>query len=278
MSLWFAAGDLIAKIGLASDVLILGAVVAPAAVTTYVLTSYAPRIAVSLHALAADAAIPGLGGMLGSRQLSRAAQARRELMMLTWLFSTVAGGTILLWNHALLSLWVGAENYAGPWVGLLVVGLALQTAFIRVDAYVIDAALRPRPRVIVGAAAALMTVALGILLTRAFGLPGLCVGVLLGRSIQTVAYPLLARASIEGAAAAAPAGAGRLAGVTALVFALAALLGPEVSAPHWAVWAAGVIVTVPVLGAACLVAGPSPENRRLLVRRLRALAASWRKR
>jgi O-antigen/teichoic acid export membrane protein len=280
MSLWLAAGDLIAKVGLASDVLILGAVVAPAAVTSYVLTAYAPRIAVSIHALAADAAIPGLGGVLGSRQAARAAQARRELLLLTWLFTTVVGGTILLWNQALLALWVGAENYAGGAVSLLVVLLALQTAFIRVDAYVIDAALKPRLRVLVAAVAAAITVGLGIALTRTFGLIGLCGSVLLGRSIQTVLYPILARRSVQAAAAPGRGGMGavRLALVTALVFTGAAALGPRVSVSHWGLWAAGAVVTAPVLAALCLLAGPTAEGRRVLWTRGRNLLAAVRTR
>jgi len=277
MSLWLAAGDLLAKIGLASDVVILGVVLAPAAVTTYVLTGYAPRIAVGIHVLAAGAAIPGLGGVLGSRQYERAARARRELMVLTWLFTTVVGGTILLWNHSLLGLWVGAENDAGGWVSLLIVLLAVQTAFIRVDAYVIDAALKPRLRVLVGAAAAALTVGLGIVLTRAYGLVGLCVSVLLGRAVQSVAYPLLARATL-GAAPTRAAGAGRLTLVSALVFAAAAMVGPRIAVPGWGTWAAGVAVTAPGLAGLCLAAGPSPEARRALVRRWRGLIRDWRAR
>jgi O-antigen/teichoic acid export membrane protein len=276
MSVWLAAGDLVAKIGLASDVVILGAVVAPAAVTTFVLTGYAPRIAVSIHALAAGAAIPGLGGVLGLRQPERAALARRELMLLTWLFTTVAGGTLLLWNPALLSLWVGAENYAGGWVGLLIVLIALQTAFIRIDAYVIDAALKPRLRVLVGAGAAVLTVGLGIPLTRAFGMPGLCVAVLASRAIQSIGYPLLARASLGTARPAGHGGTARLVVVTTLVLAAAALIGPRIAVAHWGWWLAGVGATVPALTAACVAGGPSSEGRRALLRRWRVLLRSGR--
>jgi O-antigen/teichoic acid export membrane protein len=49
MSAWLAAGEVIAKLALASDVIILGMVVSPTIVTTYVLTGYAGRIALGLH-------------------------------------------------------------------------------------------------------------------------------------------------------------------------------------------------------------------------------------
>ncbi|HET7039026.1 MAG TPA: hypothetical protein VFH97_04010, partial [Gemmatimonadales bacterium] len=273
MSLWLSAGDLIAKIVLASDVVILGAVLAPTLVTTYVLTGYAPRVAVGVHVLAAGAAIPGLGGVLGRREYGRAAAARRELLLLTWLFATVVGGTILLWNPSLLALWVGAENYAGGWVSLLIVLIATQTAFIRVDAYVIDAALQPRLRVLVGAAAAVLTIGLGIGLTRAFGMAGLCGAVLAGRGIQSVAYPLLARASLGGPRALSAVQAARLAVLTAVVFGTLAILGPRLAVSHWAVWAGGTGLTAAALTALCLAAGPPADGRRALIRRARMLAA-----
>ena len=57
------------KVGTRSKVLIGIA----AAVTGYVLTSYAARTAVNVHVLAAGGAIPGIGGVIGERQLAGAA-------------------------------------------------------------------------------------------------------------------------------------------------------------------------------------------------------------
>src|SRR5439155_1426307 len=107
----------------------------------------------------------GLVGLIGRGDHTRAAQVRRELQTLTWLLVTGIGATILAWNPSFLSLWVGRQHYAGPWVDLLIVVIAVQTAFIRTDAYIIDAALRPRPRVLIGAAAMATTIALAVTLT-----------------------------------------------------------------------------------------------------------------
>ena len=208
MSIWLTAGDAIAKIMLASDVLVLGAVLAPALVTTYALTGYAARTAIGIHVFAAGAAIPGLGSLLGNGQLERAAYARRQLQTLTWLFTSVVGATILMRNRSFLALWVGQGNYAGIWVDLLIVLTATQTAFIRTDAYVIDATLRPKLRVMLGGVAAVLSIALSILMTRSFGIVGLCAGLLVGRAVQSVAYPLMVRASLgstQRGAAASPA-------------------------------------------------------------------------
>src|SRR5213596_702353 len=139
LSLWYSAGEAITKLLLASDAVILGIVVSPVAVTSYVLAGYATRLAVNVHVLAAGGAIPGIGGVIGERQYDKATRLRRELLALTWLFVTAVGSTILLWNHSLLGLWVGPENYAGTPVNLLIVFIMAQTAFIRSDAFVIDA-------------------------------------------------------------------------------------------------------------------------------------------
>jgi len=74
-------------------------------------------------------------------------------------------------------LWVGSEQYAGLVPNLLLVVATVQTAFIRCDSYIIDAGLRPRLRVVVGAVAAVATIVGCVALTRLFGLVGLCAGV-----------------------------------------------------------------------------------------------------
>ena len=107
-----------------------------------------------------------------SRISGRAQLVRRELLALTWLFATAVGTTILLWNRSFVALWVSSNHYAGSDVDLLIVLIAVQTAFIRSDAYIIDAALQSWLRVVISAAAAVLTVSLAIPLTRAFGLTG----------------------------------------------------------------------------------------------------------
>src|SRR5256886_4741828 len=62
LSAWYSAGEAITKLLLASDVIILGIVLSPAAVTPYVLTGYAARMAVNVHRFPAGVAIPRIGG------------------------------------------------------------------------------------------------------------------------------------------------------------------------------------------------------------------------
>jgi len=283
MSVWLSAGDVVAKLLLASDVLVLGLLVSSSAVTSYVLTGYSARLGVNLYALVASAATPGLGGVIGERQHGRAAKIREDLLAVTWLFATVVGATILVWNRAFLGLWVGNQNYAGVWPNVLIVLVTAQSAFIRNDAYVIDAALRPRLRVLVGTAAAALTLALMVLLTPALGIVGICLGLLGGRVIQTVAYPIIVRSCL-GAASPSQSSATvqwtrRLLTMAAL-FAGATWLGQRVSVSGWATWGAGVALTVLLLPALTWAVGLNGAGRLAVLERCRGVfegVRRWRR-
>ena len=267
MSAWLAGGELIAKLSLASDAVILGAVVSSSVVTTYVLTGYAARLALGLHFLTVGSAMPGLGGLLGQRQFERAAQLRRELLTLTWLFATTVGATILLWNRSFLGLWVGEQLYAGFWVNLLTVLVTVQTALVRSDAYLLDAALQPRPRVIVSVVAAVLIVGIALALTPSLGMVGVCLGLLVGRGTQSIAYPALLSASFGGPRRVAFRPIARPAVVSALLFAATGVLGERVRAPNWFAWAGLVAMSFTLLLAVALVAGlPAEPRRRVLAR------------
>jgi len=272
MSVWLTAGDALAKILLASDVIILGAVLTPAAVAPFALTGYAARTALGLHIFAVGAAMPGIGGLLGRGETGRALQARGDLLTLTWAFATAVGATILMWNRSFVGLWVGQPYYAGVWVDLLIVLAFTQTVFIRTDAYVIDAALRPRLRVIVAAAAAVLMIGLSIVLTDAFGAIGLCAGLLAGRAVQSVVYPILVRASLPNPARAPRSFRSlRRAAVTAALFTAALGLGRSVHAASWVPWVAGMMTTAGCATGFALALGLSRAERDAMLRRVRSV-------
>lgn len=273
IGIWLAVGDAIAKVLLASDVIILGAIVAPAMVTTYVLTGYAARTAQGIHIFAAGAAIPGLGGLLGRGELRRAAQARHELLLLTWLFGTVVASAILMWNRGFIALWVGAENYAGLLVDVLIALLFLQTIFIRVDSYIIDASLRPRLRVLISGVAMILAVGLSIALARPLGIAGVCLGLLAGRMIQSVTYPLLSARSVGSATSTRQAvvSAARRVLATILLLAAAAALGQTVEVSGWLSWVAGAAAGAVAIAGLAFAVGANEAERRAILSRLRAL-------
>jgi len=272
MSGWLSLGDVIAKLLLASDLVILGFMLSPSVVTTYVLTSYAARAAVTLHSAAITAAMPGLGGLIGKRHFAWAALVRREIFALTWLFVTAAGATILMWNRSFVTLWVGGGQWAGTLVDLLIVVTAVQTAFIRTDSNIIDAALHPWRRVRVGAVAAAVSLVAMVVFTRWLGLPGLCLGIVTGRAVQTLAYPGLAHACLDGATPERPWPAARPLVAMALLFAAAAALGSRVVVSGWLAWVGGVTLSAALAAGLAFAAGLSPDARRGVIGRVRAMA------
>jgi O-antigen/teichoic acid export membrane protein len=276
MSVWLALGDLIAKLLLASDVIILGMVVSPTVVTTYVLTGYAARTANGVLFFTIGSAMPGIGGLVGQQQFDRAAALRGELLALTWLFAIGVGAAVLAWNPSFLGLWVGGENYAGGWVNVLVVCVMTQTMFIRSDSYLIDVALKPRLRVVVGAAAAAVTVGAAIPLTRAFGILGLCAGMLIGRATQSIAYPLIAAACLHRPARLPWRAMIRPLAATVALFAGAAALGARISAPGWAAWGLGVAGTATAAPLLALGLGLPAPARQAVLGRLRDIARAVR--
>ena len=267
MSLWIASGDLVAKLLLASDVLVLGMVLSAGSVTTYVLTGYAARLAVNLYSLAADAAMPGLAGIIGARSYARAALLRRELLAITGVFTAVAGATILLWNRSFVHLWVGGENYAGTWTNLLLVLVAVQTAFIRCDAYLIDAALQPGRRVKVSLVAAVATLTFTVLLTWQAGMVGLCLGILAGRATQMIWYPGLVRQCLGEAPELSLRWLIRPVAVMGILFVAAAYLGQHLLVESWLTWSAGVVLTLGLVLAIMLATSlPADLRGAVLVR------------
>jgi O-antigen/teichoic acid export membrane protein len=267
MSVWITLGDMVSKL-MASDVLVLGVVLSAPAVTTYVLTGYAARLALNLHSLSAEAVMPGVAGIIGRQSFAQAARLRRELLAVTGIFLSVVGATILLWNRSFVHLWVGTENYAGAWTDLLIVLIAVQAAFIRCDAYIIDAALQPGRRVRVGIVAGILTLLLSLALTHLAGMVGLCFGILLGRAVQTVGYPLLVRGCLRQIPELSMVWLVRPLAVMGLLFAAATYLGQQILIQNRLAWIVAVSATLILAFVIALGLGLPPSLRVVVTDRM----------
>jgi hypothetical protein len=136
---------------------------------------------------------PGLGGIIGSGDREKASRLRSELMLLTWLVTSVIGTTILLWNRAFVELWVGSQRYAGSGANFLILVLIAQLVMIKNDANIIDLTLDLSRKVILGLVSALLSIIAAAVLVGYFktGITGLILGLLGGRAILSLAYPFL---------------------------------------------------------------------------------------
>ena len=99
----------------------------------------------------------------------------------------------MLWNRVFISLWVGAEHYVGYIPAFLIALVVAQFILIQNDSYIIDLTLHLRRKVQIGALSVVLSLLFAGLFVGYFrlGVVGLCLGLLIGRSILSVGYPVL---------------------------------------------------------------------------------------
>ncbi len=192
-SWWFLGWNLVTSLLLASDVVVLGFFNSISSVTNYTLTKYVPEMMISIIANIIFAIMPGLGGIIGSGDFKRAIRLRSEIMTLIWLVVTAMGASVLLWNRAFIGLWVGSDRYSGTIPHLLIITGVIQLIYIRSDANIIDLTLKLSQKVLLGLFSVTISVVAASVLVGYFkmGIIGLCLGIIAGRLILTIGYPLL---------------------------------------------------------------------------------------
>jgi O-antigen/teichoic acid export membrane protein len=193
LSGWFVVWKVVSQLMLAGDIVILGIFDSVELVSTYTFTKYVPETLIKLITIVVFGVSPGLGGIIGLGDMAKASDVRNEIMSFTWLLLTVAGAVILLWNGVFVQLWVGSNVYAGVLPTLLVIMLVAQITLIRNDANIIDLTLNIRTKAILGVISELLALSLAALLVKHYhlGILGVCAGCIAGRSVISVAYPLV---------------------------------------------------------------------------------------
>lgn len=190
---WFLLWNLINNLLMSSDVVILGVLNSVESVTDYSLTKYAPEVLISIIAIMTFGIAPGLGGIIGSGNKQRASMVRGEIMAFSWLITTALGASLVIWNQAFISLWVGNEYYAGVLPNILIVIVVMQFVFIRNDSNFIDLTLKLQRKVLLGAISVIVSLAIAAVLVGYYGLGiiGVSLGLLFGRTILSCGYPAL---------------------------------------------------------------------------------------
>ena len=269
LSIWWFAWTTINRLLTASDIIILGIVASTTDVTTYALTSYAALTLIHIISMLVGSVTPGLGGVIGQKQFERAAALRGEMMRVSWLMLTATGATILLWNRSFTHLWVGGDNYAGFWPNLLIVMAMVQLVFIRNDAFVIDLTLQLREKVIMGGVAALLSIILSALLIPSWGITGLCAGLIVGRMLLTISYPLIVNKHLEQHSRLSLKSLVRPGLTMILIFTGAGYLGERLLMDNWIIWLACAGSSFGIAMMLALFAGLSADTRRPLLKRLK---------
>lgn len=271
LSGWFVVWKLVMQGMLAGDVLVLGVVGSVESVTVYTMTSFAPGAILALTRLLIAGVAPGLGGLVGAEDREGAARVRGELNDATWLAVLTSGATLLIWNRSFVEIWVGASRYAGAFPTLLIVLMVIQFALIRNEAGIIDLTLSIRGKTLLGLLAAAVSLVLGALFVGPIdgGIAGLCLGVMAGRGILTVAYPYRIGRLFGLSWARQLRAALRPGLTTAAILALAYPLAGVARATGWPMLILGAAATAPAIGALAFFLGLPAEGRQALLRRFR---------
>jgi hypothetical protein len=260
---------------------VLGLLNSVESVTNYTLTKYVPETLLGVIVIIVFGIVPGLGGIIGTGDYERAIRLRKEIISFTWLAATALGAAILLWNRVFIVLWVGAEHYSGAIPNLLIVAGAMQLAFIRSDGNIIDLTLRLSQKVLLGFLSVTISIVSASLLVGYFelGIEGLCAGIIAGRLIISLGYPILIGRFLGINFAHQAHGILRPLIVTIFLFLAASSLGSWILHPAWS----GIkgwlmfIVSASLTGILMLLlsfyAGLSRTQRWNMLHRLRAVLA-----
>jgi O-antigen/teichoic acid export membrane protein len=193
LSWWFILWNLVTSLLLASDVVVLGLLNSVESVTNYSLTKYVPETLIGVIVIIVFGIVPGLGSIIGTRDYEKAVRLRGEINSFIWLAATTLGASILIWNRVFIGLWVGADHYSGSLSNLLIVLAAMQLALIRSDGNIIDLTLKLSQKVLLGLLSVAISVTAASIMVGYFklGIVGLCLGIMGGRLIISVGYPIL---------------------------------------------------------------------------------------
>jgi len=193
LSSWFMLWNFVTSLLLASDIVVLGLFNSVESVTNYSLTKYVPETLIGIIVIIVFGIMPGLGSIIGTGDYQKAIRLRDEINSFIWLVATTLGASILIWNRVFIGLWVGADYYSGAFPNLLIVVAAMQLALIRSDGNIIDLTLRMSQKVLLGLLSVTISILSASILVGYFnlGVVGLCLGIMGGRLIISIGYPLL---------------------------------------------------------------------------------------
>jgi O-antigen/teichoic acid export membrane protein len=269
LSGWFQLWNLVMRAIRTSDVVLLGLMASPQLVTVYSFTRYVPETLTDFITTIVFGITPGMGKMVGEDKMESAAKVRTELMSVTWLLSVVIGAGVLLWNQAFIGLWTKDAYYAGPTANLLIILMVIQFSLIRNDASLIDLTLQVRDKVLFGIVATLIGIVISGALLYFYdaGIVGLCIGIIAGRLLLTIGYPLIVSRAMGIPFHEQLRGVIRPTIATAIIFGLAFMLADQVTVSSWlGLLAAGAVTTLVVLPVTFFLGLSSTMRNRLLRR------------
>lgn len=276
-SVWMLVWTLIQRLLLYSDIIILGIVSSASLVAAYTLTFYVAQSSITLSSLLVSAGMPGLGDIVGRGEFKKADEIRSEIMASSWLLAVIIGTMILLWNRSFISLWVGEDQFIGFRENFLVVLLMTQLIFIRYQASIVDVTLEIRAKVLWGALSTFASMVLAVLLGFHLQSPiaGVLLGLIGGRLILSVLYPILVRKILKKSTHKTRDGTFdfiRMSMVMVFLYISAYYLAPLIKVDNWYELVLSSVVSILIIFTISFWVGFSMTQRRNTITRARQIA------
>jgi O-antigen/teichoic acid export membrane protein len=271
LSGWFLSWSFLVILMKSSDVVLLGLVDSVELVTVYSLTRYVTETIIYFITVVVFGIAPGLGRFVGSGDFSKALRVRNEIMLFTWLLATVAGITILLWNHSFVQLWVGAKYYAGLTPNLLIILMITQFVLIQNDSTIINLTLDLRRKVLLGLLSVVLSIGFAAILVGVYqqGIIGLCLGIIAGRFCLSIGYPWLIGSFFGVSLRTQFSNILRPVCISALLIFLALTLSPHLEVTTWLRLILAVMLTSLIVLLLAFFLGFSAIQRERVVHRIR---------
>jgi O-antigen/teichoic acid export membrane protein len=196
---WVLIWSLVSKFLLSSDLLLLGYLIGPQAVTNFIFTSYFAQFAVSVCFMTAGSLMPGVGSLMSSGNEARFNQAVAGIREVIIFIAVVLCAGILLFNQVFVTLWAGNARYMGPLVNALIVMESFQLILVRNEAQLQDLTLAIGRKVVMGLAATLLSIGAAYALYRSTNeIWTIFAGIIGGRMVLSLSFPRMVNQMLPG--------------------------------------------------------------------------------
>lgn len=194
-STWVSVGQMASALVDGADVLIVGALLGPAAVVPYSLTGKLVTVVGGLPTLIAHSSGPALSEMRVSETPDTLRRATSALTQAVLVASGAIACVVLAVNAGFVTWWVGAERFGGLALTALFVVLMLVRHYGITVVYAVYSFGHERLLALIGLAQGVAGVAASIILVRAIGVAGAVLGALVAAVLVTLplALPVVAR-------------------------------------------------------------------------------------
>jgi O-antigen/teichoic acid export membrane protein len=191
-SMWVGVGQIGYVLLAGSDILLLGAMLGPAAVVTYACTGKLVTVFANHPQLLMHAAQPALSELRASASRERLASVATALTQTMLMLSGALIVGILIGNHYFVAWWVGSSEYGGAWLTLAFCGMMLLRNWNFATVYTLFCFGHERQLSLTSLADGLVTIVATLLGVWQWGPIGAPVGSILG--VALVSLPVNLRA------------------------------------------------------------------------------------